>query len=330
MIPVQLNVAELSPHPPVIPRELPGISPLREKALTAGGRALRVEAVIEPVLKEPRLIVVSAASGSLGRMVVDQLLSRDPGRVAAAVRDPGAVPDLAARGVEVRRGDYDDPMSLRTAFDGADRLLLISSPQLGTADRIRQHLAAVDAAREVGVGAIIYTSFLGAGIAAGAMTEAHHATEQAIVRSALPYTMLRHPFYTEAFLGAGVQAAAAAGELADPTGGRGLNTALKADLAEAAALVLTGDGRHLGRGYDFTGPRWTYPELARTISRVSGRPVAYREGSADIPGAMGWLNGLVRAGALEAQTGDLEAVLGHRATTLEQAVTSLLTTAVTQ
>ncbi|MFJ6088142.1 NAD(P)H-binding protein [Streptomyces sp. NPDC092369] len=271
------------------------------------------------------MIVVSAASGSLGRLVIDQLLSRVPAdRVAVAVRDPAAVADLADRGVGVSRGDYDDPASLRTAFDGAQRLLLISSPVLAPADRIRQHLAAVDAARTVGVGAVAYTSFLGADRGAGGMTEAHHATEQAVLRSGLPWTVLRHPFYSEAFLGASLASAVDSGVLSDPTGGRGLNTAFRSDLAEAAAQVLTGGDQHLGRGYDFTGPLWTYPQLAHSIERVRGTAVVLREESEQAPGAMGWLHGLVRSGALELQTGDLQEVLGHPPTSLDQAVARLV------
>ncbi|MGW3367452.1 NAD(P)H-binding protein [Streptosporangium canum] len=270
------------------------------------------------------MIVVSAASGALGRLVVEQLLTRVPaGEVVAAVRDPGAAADLAARGVQVRRGDYDDPASLREAFGGAGRLLLISSPELDPARRLAQHLAAIDAAGIAGVGALAYTSFLGAGSDGTGVTEAHHATEKAILGSGLPYTMLRHPYYSEAFLNPGLRAAVASGELTDATGGRGLNTASRADLAEAAANVLTGDG-HLGRGYDFTGPLWTYPQLARTLAEVSGVPVARREGADDASGALRWLNGQVRAGALETQTGDLREVLGRPATTLRQAVTAAL------
>ncbi|SFJ84487.1 NAD(P)H dehydrogenase (quinone) [Streptosporangium canum] len=275
------------------------------------------------------MIAVSAASGALGRLVVQQLLTRMPaGEVIAAVRDPGAAADLAARGVQVRRGDYDDPASLREAFGGAGRLLLISSPELDPARRLAQHLAAIDAAGIAGVGALAYTSFLGAGSDGTGVTEAHHATEKAILGSGLPYTMLRHPYYSEAFLNPGLRAAVASGELTDATGGRGLNTASRADLAEAAANVLTGDG-HLGRGYDFTGPLWTYPQLARTLAEVSGVPVARREGPDDASGALRWLNGQVRAGALETQTGDLREVLGRPAATLRQTVTAALRPAVT-
>ncbi|MBB2915303.1 NAD(P)H dehydrogenase (quinone) [Streptosporangium becharense] len=244
------------------------------------------------------MIVISAASGALGRLVVDNLRART--EVVAVVRDLGRAPE----GVPARHGDYDDPASLRAAFDGASRLLLISSPELDPSRKTRQHLAAVAAAEAVGVGAIAFTSFLGAGTVATGMTEAYHATEQAILDSGLPYTMLRHPFYSDAFV-----PRISGGELTGSTGGRGLNTAFRSDLAEAAANVLVGEG-HLGRAYDFTGPLWSHPEVAAALG------VTYREVPDTGPGPMSWINGLVRAGALEQQTPDLERVLGRPAETV--------------
>ncbi|WP_327002065.1 NAD(P)H-binding protein [Dactylosporangium sp. NBC_01737] len=193
------------------------------------------------------MIVVTAASGALGRLVVEELLTRFPDRpVAAAVRDPGRCADLTARGVDVRHADYDSPDTLRAALRGADRLLLISSPVMDTEHRTRQHLAAVAAAVDSGVRAVAYTSFLGADAPAAALgpNAAHHTTERALVDSGLAYTILRHPFYTDAFVnGDTLRAAVASGTLVSGTGGRGLNTALRSDLAAAAATVLTDDAR---------------------------------------------------------------------------------------
>ncbi|MFJ4483297.1 NAD(P)H-binding protein [Streptomyces longwoodensis] len=270
------------------------------------------------------MIVVSAASGAFGRLVIDRLLEQCPAdRVTAAVRDPGKAADLADRGVMVRAGDYDVPKTLRTAFEGASRLLLISSPELDPARRAAQHRAAVDAARDAEVGSIVYTSFLGAGTQAGGITAAHYATERHLAASGLPHTLLRHPFYSEAFLNPGLRDAVDSGELADGTGGRGINTALRRDLAEAAARVLTEDG-HLGRAYDFTGRLWTYEDLAHALSRSGGRPVVRRDRPDRAPGAQGWLEEQVRSGALEQQTGDLSQVLGRPATTLDEAVAAVL------
>ncbi|KOV79939.1 NAD(P)H-binding protein [Nocardia sp. NRRL S-836] len=244
------------------------------------------------------MIVVTAASGALGRLVVERLSAHT--EVVAAVRDPSRAPE----GVAVRHGDYDDPAGLRAAFDGADRLLLISSPELDAAKRVAQHRNAISAARDAGVGAIAYTSFLGADTTATGLTEAHHATEQALRDSGVPHTLLRHPFYSDAFVPRIVD-----GELTASTGGRGLNTAFRADLADAAAAVLLDDA-HLGKAYDLTGPLWTHPEVAEALG------VTYREVPDDGPGPMRWLTAQVRAGALERQTPDLARVLGRAPRTM--------------
>lgn len=271
------------------------------------------------------MIVVSAASGVLGRLVVDHLLARRPAsQLAVAVRAPERAADLAARGVQVRHGDYDAPGTLRTAFQDADRLLLISSPELDPARRVRQHRAAVDAARDAGVGAVAYTSFLDADTRSDGVTAAHHATEHALKAAGLPHTLLRHPFYSEGFLHPALRVARASGEVRDATGGRGLNTATRADLAEAAARILTEDG-HTGRAYDFTGSLWTYPELASALTRVCGRPVAHRVRQDRAPGVQGWLEDQIRSGALERQTDDLAHVLRRPPTALDQALGALLT-----
>ncbi|MEO3746222.1 NAD(P)H-binding protein [Plantactinospora sp. B5E13] len=266
------------------------------------------------------MIVVSAAAGALGRLVIAQFLTRLPAdQVVAAVRDPARHTDLAALGVDVRHGDYDNPASLESAFRGTERLLLISSPELAPDRRTRQHLAAVDAAVTVGVQAIAYTSFLGADRGGEGLNAPHHATERAIVDSGIGYAMLRHPFYTEGFVNPGLRDAVESGTLVGGTGGRGLNTALRTDLAEAAVNVLT-DDTYLGRGYDLTGPLWTYPQLAETLTEVTGSPVEHREAAEGIPGPLGFLMGLARSGMLERQTDDLHRLLGRPPRSLRQAV----------
>ena len=209
------------------------------------------------------MIIVSAATGEFGRLVVECLLDRlPPSEVAVAVRDPAKAHGFAARGVEVRHGDYDDAESLRRSFEGADRLLFISSPMWDSAQRMVQHRHVIAAAREAEVGLLVYTSAGGADVSDQGGLADHHDTEQAIIDSGVPSTMLRHPFYSEIFINAGLQVAVETGELTSSTGGRGLNTATRADLAEAAAAILTSDG-HANRGYTFTGPLWTYPAARR-------------------------------------------------------------------
>jgi NAD(P)H dehydrogenase (quinone) len=272
---------------------------------------------------EKIMIVVSAATGEFGRLVVDQLLNRVPASdVAVAVRDVHKAADLADRGVQVRYGDYDEPDSLRDSFNGGDRLLFISAPSFDSGERMRQHHNVVEAARTSGVGYLIYTSGLGADVIDEGGLADHHATERAIRDSGLPYTILRQPIYSEWFINQGLQRSIEAGELTSSSGGRGMNTALRADLAEAAAVVLTGQDQ-LGGGYDFTGRRWTFDELAQVLSDISGRTIIHREVDED-EGIMTMIGPAVRAGSFEYQTDDLERVLGRSSTSLRAAVTAVL------
>ena len=201
------------------------------------------------------MTVVSAATGEFGRLVVDQLLNRVPASdVAVAVRDVHKAADLADRGVQVRYGDYDEPDRLRDSFNGADRLLFISAPRSDAGERMRQHHNVVDAARTSGVSHLVYTSGLGADVGNEGGLADHHATERAIRSSGLAYTIVWHPIYSEWFINSGLRRSIEADKLTCSSGGRGMNTALRADLAEAAAVVLTGQNQ-LGGSYDFTGRR---------------------------------------------------------------------------
>ncbi len=272
------------------------------------------------------MIVVAAATGKFGRLVVERLLERVPAStVAVAVRDPAKAAGWAALGVVVRRADYDDPESLRSAFDGADRLLFISSPgPEGPGSRVDQHRNVVESAQAAGVGEVLYTSGLGADWVDEGVLGEHHATEVLLEESKLSHAFLRHPIYNDYFIHPGLRSAVQAGVLTSNTLGRGLNTASRADLAEAAAHLLTSE---LGRqtAYNFTGQLWTYPQLAEVLGEVSGRPVAYREVDEDegIVGMLG-LAPIIQAGGFELQTPDLATVLGHPATDLHTAVSLAL------
>src|SRR5450759_1256773 len=137
-----------------------------------------------PGLPGEAMIVVTAATGEFGRLVVDSLVNRVPaGEVAVAVRNPGKAEDLAGRGVQIRFGEYDEPGSLREAFAGVDRLLFISSPDIGA--REDQHRNVVTAARDAGVGLLVYTSGLGADVIDEGVLGEHHATELLIGDSGL-------------------------------------------------------------------------------------------------------------------------------------------------
>ncbi len=213
------------------------------------------------------MIMVTAATGEFGRLVVDQLLERVPASdVAVAVRDMPKAADLADRGVQVRHGDYRAARQrCATAFDGADRLLFISAPN-ENGDRVRQHQNVVDAARVAGVGRLVYTSGSEPMSSSEGGLADHHATERAIrdERSAV------HDLAAADLLGVVHPSGPAGGDQTPAAHSeqrrRGMKTALRADLAEAAAIVLTSQDQ-LDEGYDFTGRRWTFHELARGALR---------------------------------------------------------------
>lgn len=221
------------------------------------------------------MIVVTGASGQLGRLVIAALLQKVPaGEIVAAVRNPAKVADLAARGVQVRQADYDQPASLAAAFKGADKLLLISASEVGR--RVPQHRAVIDAAKAAGVGLLAYTSILHADTSPLPLAAEHRETEALIRASGLPAVILRNSWYTENYL-AGIPAALQYGVLLGSAGAGRIASAARADYAEAAAAVLTTDGQ-AGRIYELAGDEsYTLAELAGQITQQSGKAVAYQD-----------------------------------------------------
>lgn len=219
------------------------------------------------------MIAVTGATGKLGRLVMERLLTRVPAaELIAVVRSPEKAADLAARGVQVRRGDYADPASLTAALAGADRVLFISGSEVG--QRIPQHQAVVNAARAAGVKLLAYTSILNADTTGIGLAAEHKATEAMIRASGVPFVLLRHGWYLENYtetlgpaLGMGmVFGAAGEGRVAPAT---------RADFAEAAAVVITGDG-HAGKVYELAGDEaFTLAEFAAAVSRWAGKPIGY-------------------------------------------------------
>ena len=144
------------------------------------------------------MIIVTGASGKLGHAIVEQLVARVPvDQVGASVRDPAKAADLTALGVRVRRGDFADPESLRHAFAGATEVLIVSSnARASGGDTLAQHRSAIDAARAVGAGRIVYTSHMGASASSAfPPMHDHAATEEMLRQSGLAWTALRHGFY---------------------------------------------------------------------------------------------------------------------------------------
>ncbi|GAA2542505.1 NAD(P)H-binding protein [Pseudonocardia hydrocarbonoxydans] len=267
------------------------------------------------------MIAVTGVTGNLGRVVLDDLLTRVPAtELVAVARDPEKAAGL---GVDVRRGDYDDPASLRAAFEGVDVLLLVSSPDVTPGVRPRQHGNAIDAAKAAGVGRIAYTSAIGAQDGQGFLAD--HTTTEALLRdSGVPHTLLRNTFYEEVLVNPGLRAVVEAGELLGADGGRPVNFATIRDLGLAASAALTGDG-HAGVVYELRGPLWTLPDLAAVVSEVSGTPVAYRVVPSSELGPIGFVHDLIASGLFSEPAPDLEKLLGRPATSLRDAVTAALT-----
>ncbi|HEV7980128.1 SDR family oxidoreductase [Amycolatopsis sp.] len=218
-------------------------------------------------------IVVTGATGQLGRAVVKHLLARVPAdQVVASVRDPKKAADL---GVEAREGDFLRPETLATAFAGADKLLIISS-QGDTESRLLQHTNAVDAAKAAGVGHIVYTSITKADTNKISLADTHRPTEEAIKASGIPYTFLRNNWYFENDFGT-VLGALATGKVATPTQGGKVASATRDDFANAAAAVLATEG-HENMVYELGGTAaHSYADWAEAIGAAAGREIAYEE-----------------------------------------------------
>jgi NAD(P)H dehydrogenase (quinone) len=277
-------------------------------------------------------IGVTGASGQLGHLVVDALLAKCPANdVVAIARNSSKAADLAAKGIEIRVADYDDRASLDAAFAGVDRLLLISSNEVGR--RIPQHTNAIDAAKAAGVKHVVYTSAPKATTSSLVLAPEHKATEEYLTASGLEYTILRNNWYTENYTPT-IQKAKDTGQIVSATGAGRVASATRADYAEGAAAVLVGEG-HAGKVYELTGDRaWDFNELAAAISEVTGGPCVYKAvGHADIVAAMtkagadegtagfvATLESNISEGMLGEATGDLSKLIGRPTTPLKETV----------
>ncbi len=215
---------------------------------------------------------VTGATGKLGRLVLDELLRQaNPGDIVALARDPSTLSDYAAKGIDVRRADYDDPASLDAALHGVDRVLLISGNAVG--QRERQHGAVIEAAKRDGVSYLAYTSILNAQASKLMLAPEHVATEKLLEGSGLNYDVLRMPWYSENYVGA-LGPSIEHGAIYGATGEGKLSTATRSDLAAAAVGALMKSPG--GRTYELAGNHpWTMQEFAEEVSRQAGKPVEY-------------------------------------------------------
>jgi NAD(P)H dehydrogenase (quinone) len=279
------------------------------------------------------MIVVTGATGHLGRLVLAALRERGvpASQIVAAVRNPEKAADLATQGFEVRLADYDRPETLKEAFAGADKVLLISGSAVG--QRVQQHKNAIDAAVAAGVPFLAYTSILKADTTGVGLAAEHQATEEYLASSGLPYALLRHSWYTEVYT---VSAAAAidAGVVLGSAGEGRVGAVPRADFAAAAAAVLATDG-HAGKIYELAADQpFTMAEYAAELSRQSGRPVAYQDLPAEayaealtgfgldaqFAAALADADLGIARGDLASDSGDLSRLIGRPTTPLAEAV----------
>ena len=220
------------------------------------------------------MIAITGATGQLGQLVIEQLLKTVPGsQIVAIVRNPAKAESLSNQGINVRQADYTDQAAFTTALTGVDKLLLISSSEVG--QREPQHKNVIRAAKAAGVKFIAYTSLLHADKSPLGLANEHVATEKALAESGIPYALLRNGWYTENYL-ASAPPALEHGVFIGAAGEGKIASATRADYAAAAAKVIAEEG-HAGNVYELAGDNaWTLSELAAELSKQSGKPVTYQ------------------------------------------------------
>ncbi|WP_193175914.1 SDR family oxidoreductase [Oricola nitratireducens] len=283
--------------------------------------------------------LVTGASGQLGTLVIADLLKKTPAaNIVALVRRPESAAAFEAKGIEVRFGDYTDPASLEKGFRDIDRLLLISSSEIG--QRAVQHQNAISAAKKAGVGFIAYTSILKADTSPLGLAVEHRATEADLAASGIPYAFLRNGWYTENKTGS-IDPAIEHGAYIGAAGDGRISSAPRLDYAKAAVAVLTADAPAENVVYELAGDdSFSMAEFAAAIANSAGKPVAYADMSeADYAAALEGA-GLPRAfaelladsdagtakGALEDNSRTLSRLIGRPTTPWTETVASAIAT----
>jgi len=280
-------------------------------------------------------IVVTGATGHLGRHVVEQLLEKVPAeQVTAVARSAEKAADLAERGVRVAVADYNAPETFDGLFAAGDKVLLISGSEVGS-DRVRQHRTVIEAAMAAGVALLAYTS--APGTLTAALADDHRATEELLLASGLPYVLLRNSWYHENYTEnlAPVLAHAAVTHAA---GDGRISSAARADYAAAAVAVLTGEG-HENKTYELGGDvAWSMGEYAAELSRQTGREIAENAVSeealtgilagAGVPApfaaVLAGVDTSIAKGELVVDSGDLSRLAGRPTTPLADAIAAAL------
>ena len=220
------------------------------------------------------MIAITGATGQLGQHVIESLLKTVPAsQIVAIVRNPAKATALSQQGITVRQADYSDEAALTAALQGIDKLLLISSSEVG--QRASQHRNVINAAKAAHVKFIAYTSLLHADTSPLGLADEHVATEQMLAESGIAYVLLRNGWYTENYL-ASAPAALEHGVFIGAAGEGKIASATRADYAAAAARVISEDG-HSGKTYELAGDAgWTLSQLAAELAKQSGKKVVYQ------------------------------------------------------
>ncbi|KUL80466.1 MULTISPECIES: SDR family oxidoreductase [unclassified Streptomyces] len=280
-------------------------------------------------------IVVTGATGHLGRHVVEQLLEKVPAeQVSAVARTPEKAADLAARGVRVAVADYNAPETFDGLFAAGDKVLLISGSEVGN-DRVAQHRTVIEAAEAAGVALLAYTS--APGTLTAALADDHRATEEMLLASGLPYVLLRNGWYHENYT-ENLAPVLAHDAVTHAAGDGRISSAARADYAAAAVAVLTGEG-HENKTYELGGDvAWSMGEYAAELSRQTGREIAENPVSAEaltgiLTGAglpapfaaiLAGVDASIAQGELVVDSGDLSRLAGRPTTPLADAIAAAL------
>src|SRR5690554_6498559 len=222
------------------------------------------------------MILITGANGHLGSETINILLDKNPeAKIAGFIRSKEKGVKLEEKGVEIRVGDYTDYPSVEKAIQGVDTLLLISSSTMD--GRAEQHNNVIEAAKKAGVKQILYTSLVQADKGLSPLSDDHTVTEKLIKASGIPYTIYRHTFYME-FLPLFLGNALETGSWVFPTDGKGINLALRSEMAEVLANGLENPEEHKDRTYEITSTRAYAPdEIAYILSEVSGKKINYSD-----------------------------------------------------
>lgn len=288
------------------------------------------------------MIAITGANGQLGKLVLHELSKRHPAnQIIACVRDLTKAAELSGLGVQLREADYDRPETIERALKGVDKVLLISAVVPG--QRLRQHMAVINAARVAGVSYIAYTSILNADTSTLSLAEEHRQTEKAIKASGLRYALLRNGWYLENHTGAIPLAIQHGGFIGSSGEGR-FASGSRADYAEAAAVVLAGKSDE-NQVFELAGDHsFIMPELAQEVSRQTGHDVPYKNLSPEeyrvallgfgVPQMLADVavdaDSKAQQGELDSHSKALSRLIGRPTTTLTQAIAAILNAHKTQ